>query len=942
MANFTLTAGADTWAPGLPRDMLTGAIANVGIDDVIDLGDGAEEDVFRLTTPGVLDTRAGGNAANIIGYERLEFSAGISTLLLSNAIAMAAFAGTANAGRFAVLSNGGSDTVDTSAVGAAARITFVAGGGTDSFIGGAGADLVRFNAIDLTNADSVNGGAGTDTLRIDTGGALAGTALANVQRIEVVELAAAGNTITITQAMAASADGGVLAIVSRGGADRVNALAATTAVNYFAGAGTEEYRGGTGIDRVHVTPGTLAATDVFTGGSGSAIDVLRITGAGAFAADALAGVSGFERIVFAAGGNSLTLVQGVFAGVFGTLGITGGAGNDTLDASLTTTGVWFDPGAGNDIFRGGAGNDVLVVAPGNITESDQFNGGTGFDRISLNAPGAFGSVIGISGFEQIELHAGGNTLPALAQAAPYAVIGGAGNDVITLANGSATASLGGGDDQLTLQSGIAPVADGGGGRDTLVVSGTYAVGPTLTNFEVLRLVGLSQTITFTGPAQPWVVESTTFSFDRVTTGAGFYDLRLGDSEDEYIVAAGSFVQVTDSGGNADTLVVQAGAVGTVVSADLAGGNDTYAVRGGGLVVIADAGGSDQLLADIVPVGTRIVAQLGAGNDTADLQGGAGWIVDLGADDDTAFLKANAAPGMLLSGGAEFGGDRLVLLGAGWGAVTVDTRLADQLQTAVDGGAVQTGFERFDLSAATSASVLGDGVRELVMTPGDDLRVASTFNLFEGVLAGAGTDTASILQSSGGVWLPDTAQGFEILLGAPGDDNIRGSALSETIHGGAGNDTLSGGGGLDTLTGGSGGDTFTFRRGQGADTVTDLTFDGEVISDRLQFEGASFVTAAGVAGSTFVDSGLSIPAGTNIVLTFQTLADAAAVDVFLATKAGAPNGGMIVGAATALGGPVAFWYDPNALFIGGASTPELVVSLQGISTVLGLQLKADIF
>jgi Ca2+-binding RTX toxin-like protein len=292
MANFTLTAGADLWQPGVARDVLTGSFANLSSADV----------------------------------------------------------GTARAGQFAVLGNGGSDTIDASLVGAAGRITLVAGGGNDTFLGGAGNDLARFNAIELTAADSINAGAGFDTLRLDTAGALAADALANVRRIEPIELATSGSSVSIAQAMAASADGGVLAVVARGGANVVDASAATTAVNYFAGTGADGYVGGTGVDRVHVAPSTLTSADSFQGGGGAAIDMIRITAPGAFAPNAFDGVRGFERIQMSAGGNAITLNDAVLIGVASTAFVIGDAGNDSVDASAMTRPITFDRGLGGDVF----------------------------------------------------------------------------------------------------------------------------------------------------------------------------------------------------------------------------------------------------------------------------------------------------------------------------------------------------------------------------------------------------------------------------------------------------------------------------------------------------------------------------------------------------------------------------------------------------------------
>ena len=61
---------------------------------------------------------------------------------------------------------------------------------------------------------------------------------------------------------------------------------------------------------------------------------------------------------------------------------------------------------------------------------------------------------------------------------------------------------------------------------------------------------------------------------------------------------------------------------------------------------------------------------------------------------------------------------------------------------------------------------------------------------------------------------------DVLLGAQGDDRILG---------GTGNDTIRAGSGQDKLTGGIGSDLFVFRRGDGADRITDFADNQDTIS-----------------------------------------------------------------------------------------------------------------
>mgnify|MGYP001806068592 CR=1 FL=1 len=954
MANFTLTAGADLWQPGVARDVLTGSFANLSSADVIDLGDGLEEDVFVLTSAGVFDTRAGGNASNITGYERLNLAAGSSTVILTHALVMAAYLGTSRAGQFAVLGNGGSDTIDASLVGATGRITLVAGSGNDTFLGGAGNDLVRFNAIELTASDSINAGAGFDTLRVDTAGALAADALVNVRRIETIELSTGGSSVTIAQAMAASADGGVLAVVARGGANVVDASAATTAVNYFAGVGADSYVGGTGVDRVHVTPSTLTSADSFQGGAGAAIDMIRITAPGTFAANAFDGVRGFERIQMSAGGNAITLNDLVFTGVVSTPYVVGEGGNDNVNAGAMTRAITFDPGAGDDRFLGGSGNDFLVIDPvllvgrvilpnGTLSPGDVFNGGAGRDRVVLKAAGAVNpnAIETLAGFEEIALAPGGNRLPAFGGNAAYAVLGGAGTDDVTLSRASDTASLGGGDDILRIEVGSPGlVADGGTGTDQIVMFGPPSViGAGITGFERVFVENIE--VTFAGPAQNWTVDGGA-NADTVNTGAGTYDLRLAAGNDTYRVNGGLFISITESGTGGDALVVDSAT--SFVSADLGAGGDLYTVLAGGTVVIADGGGDDALAAGVTSIGTRLLAQLGAGNDVANLVPRAGWLIDLGEGNDRADLRVSdgdPAGTMLVRGGA--GTDQINLVGpTNWGAVVIDSTASDQLAGA-DGGAVQFEFESFNLSGASSAIATLGATESIVMTPGnDDLTLLAVTN--GAVDGGAGIDTLRLVATRGTDINLAGAVNFEILVASEGKDSIVGDARSNTILGGGGDDVIRFGEGGDTVTGGAGEDTFLYRGvGDAPSTITD--FDPSTIgaNDTLVFDFSLLPLAAGDGSSVTLDTGGPFfPGGTGVLLVTSALGNAAAVDALLASRVFAPNGGVIVGAPTAVGGSIAFWYDPVANATGGANAPTLLVTLTGVASMLLLQNDVSLF
>ncbi len=125
-------------------------------------------------------------------------------------------------------------------------------------------------------------------------------------------------------------------------------------------------------------------------------------------------------------------------------------------------------------------------------------------------------------------------------------------------------------------------------------------------------------------------------------------------------------------------------------------------------------------------------------------------------------------------------------------------------------------------------------------------------------------------------------GFNILIGGGGNDNLTGSATrSMVIVGGAGNDTITGGTGRDILIGGLGSDTI--RGGSGEDIVIGGAITDQTIVSRLKLlqdewtSGRTYqqridnlrgVTNTGVNGSSYLSN--SSPVG-------DTLLDDSAVD-----------------------------------------------------------------
>ena len=114
------------------------------------------------------------------------------------------------------------------------------------------------------------------------------------------------------------------------------------------------------------TTSTIVSSYIFADAAGTnseTIDVADQTLAGAADQIIYLGLGGNDTVTVATG---LTKKVVVF----------GGDGNDTLDASLATSPVYLDGGAGDDRLTGGSGNDVLIAGPG----TNVLIGGNGNNR----------------------------------------------------------------------------------------------------------------------------------------------------------------------------------------------------------------------------------------------------------------------------------------------------------------------------------------------------------------------------------------------------------------------------------------------------------------------------------------------------------------------------------------------------------------------------------
>ena len=476
------------------------------------------------------------------------------------------------------------------------------------------------------------------------------------------------------------------------------------------------------------------------------------------------------------------------AGMFGP-SVSGGDGNDTIDARGAAQGGFYTGDAGNDTIytdfgyranaSGGAGDDTLHTW-GNA------DGGDGNDIIVMNRAidvTGFPLALGGAGDDQISVAAltGGGSYPVFQMsggAGADILRGGDSDDVIASGefSGNQTAAFDNGTerDQLFglggndhIFAGYGDDADGGDGIDLLEYSFAAATGGITLNTDALV------------SATPYVIGG-----GSIRNFEAFGPLQLTNL--------------------ADTVTV--GTAGTVMglNMDTAGGNDTITVNGTQGYLNAGSG-NDTIISNSLWVSLNG----GDGVDTLDLRG------------YTRGIEIALASTFFDDSGLGPEGQSLSL---------IENVQATGLADSIRGGMADNelyGFGGNDSIQGLSGNDRMDGGE------GNDVLDGGAGN--DVMIGGAGTDLASYqsFTTSGTVGVSvnlqltgaqntgfgtDTLSGFENLAGSQANDYLTGDAGSNQIWGFNGVDTLDGAGGADFLHGGLGDDTYY------VETQADLVFE----------------------------------------------------------------------------------------------------------------------
>ncbi|MCC6920587.1 MAG: hypothetical protein IT548_15425 [Alphaproteobacteria bacterium] len=877
--DVTIGGGRDNVSGGAGSDFFRVAIGDLASNDTISGGAGAL-DTLVLSTAGSI---AGSAFARVTGIEQLKLADGGNDVTLANAMAASA-----NNGLFKVTCGSGNDIVNGATVSTAVRLDITLGGGDDSVTGGAGSDYFSVAVAELSAADRIDGRAGAiDMLVLTTAGTVAAGQLGGVTGIEQIRLAAGNSSLTLSNAVVASASGAVLKVLS-GGSDVIDGSGVTSAssrLDLSLGGGDDSVSGGAGSDFFRVTTSDLSSADTISGGGGT-LDSLVFTDAGTVAATAFAQVTGIEHLRLAAGANRIALSDSLVGGATGRLlKVAGCSGNDTVDGSAVTTAqhrLDVTLGGGDDSITGGAGADFFEVAASDLASGDTIDGGgSASDTLVLLTAGtlAAGAFAHITGLEQLKLANGSNTialaaaLVAAASGGTFRVLGGNGNDAIdasAVTAGAVDFSAGSGSDALAGGSGAdtyrialahlgaADAFDGRGGTDSLILTGggtlDFSQLTGLTAFEALTLGGATEvrltSALLAAAATPFTITGSTGDDTLdAASAAGAFAGNLGLGADRLILAAGQAQGTLSGGGDADTIDIRFGAAATFTLGAGVSGFETVRLDNTGawstltftanstaglsVVTLNAAASYDITLGDGGQsatgnaLGDRITG--GSGGDTID-GGGGNDTLDGGPGADTLHgglgddTLTITKPG-LQNGDSVDGGDGYDIL-----------MLPDIPETVpafdLTGGSL-SGLEEIQLAAAGTVTLTGSQAAQLVLVTSLDASNSSAEHVVIQIEAGITADM-QVLALAVFDGMDDVT-----VLGTAGDDIFSTLNAKAIIYAGDGADTIFGDRGQpESAINGEGGDDrivyqssdlgMTIDAGDGSDTlIGNATLTGTV-------------------------------------------------------------------------------------------------------------------
>jgi Ca2+-binding RTX toxin-like protein len=342
-----------------------------------------------------------------------------------------------------------------------------------------------------------------------------------------------------------------------------------------------------------------------------------------------------ESVMFASGSGNDKIDVSAATGSFGKVGVTTGAGNDTIIGSLTGIFNNYNSGDGHDVltagngsgntYNGGAGNDTLIAGGG----ADTLSGGSGNDTYIVKSTtntiteaanqgtdtvqsSVTFSIATLTNIENLLL-TGTNNINGTGNSLNNTIIGNSGNNILTggegndyLVGGAGNDNLNGGAGNDTLRGDAGnDNIDGGVGTNTLLEIGdvnftatnstlTGLGTDTFTNIQTVQLVGGSSNNTINASTLTTRVIVSGRDGNDIITGGTANDVLYGENGDDTLAGGNGNDYLTGGQGN-DTLLGGAGNDYLIGGA----GNDTYifntnAAQGTDVIGEAVNGGIDSI------------------------------------------------------------------------------------------------------------------------------------------------------------------------------------------------------------------------------------------------------------------------------------------------------------------------------------------------------------
>lgn len=423
--------------------------------------------------------------------------------------------------------------------------------------------------------------------------------------------------------------------------------------------------------------------------------------------------------------------------------LTGGAGNNTIDASGTSFDITFDGSAGNDTLIGGSGDDTFLFDVDDVLGSDTVTGNGGSDTITFAGSTAdaaldlaiVGSVQTVRGgffsltltAEDIEGAVGGDGDDILrGNSLDNFIDGGLGDDLLSGRAGSETYSY-------DLDTGILQQDEieenaGDAGHDVIDFSATSGHAVTLNmQLSAAQTVGGGLTLIITGTGVEEVIGG---ALNDILTGNISNNTLRGGAGDDTLFGAGGD-DFLDGGSGEDVLD-----------------------GGSGMDSIAASANSHFALSDVKLLRNGSDVDWLFSIDSADLRGGTGNnIFTL-----TGWSGDVSINGMGGTDSVVFAADADLLLSTAGPVDSLDINSGSAVFTAQN-------VERWTLSGGVSDNVID----------------------------------ASLYTRPGGFLTLNGNGGADTITGSSGDDVIDGGTGNDTITAGGGSDTVNGGTGTDEVT-----------------------------------------------------------------------------------------------------------------------------------------------